>query len=45
MDVATAALVEFTLWFLRVCLDQVMFMASLFELETRSRASLQSREW
>ena len=28
------ALEEFVLWFLRVCLDQVTFMASLFELKT-----------
>lgn len=27
------ALVEFTLWFLRVCLDQVRFMSELFELD------------
>lgn len=31
------ALSEFTLWFLRVCLDQVTFMANLFELETLLR--------
>src|ERR1700688_897746 len=28
---------EFTLWFLRACLDQVSFMSSLFELETLAR--------
>jgi len=28
------ALIEFTLWFLRVCLDQVNFMSGLFELNT-----------
>jgi Fic family protein len=27
------ALVEFTLWFLKVCLDQVRFMSELFELD------------
>jgi hypothetical protein len=31
------ALVEFTLWFLRVCLDQVTFMSSLFNLDTLAR--------
>jgi len=28
---------EFILWFLRVCLDQVTFMSSLFELDTLAR--------
>lgn len=32
-NLSEAALVDFTLWFLRVCLDQVSFMASLFDLE------------
>ena len=27
------ALADFTLWFLRVCLDQVTFMADLFDLD------------
>jgi Fic family protein len=31
------ALNDFILWFLRVCLDQVTFMTSLFELDTLSR--------
>jgi Fic family protein len=31
------ALVDFTLWFLRVCLDQVTFMSDLFELDTLAR--------
>jgi Fic family protein len=36
-NLSQAALVEFTLWFLRVCLDQVTFMSGLFELETLSK--------
>ena len=36
-NLSLKALNEFTLWFLRVCLDQVTFMASLFELGTLSR--------
>lgn len=32
-NLSEAALAEFTLWFLRVCLDQVTFMASLFDLD------------
>jgi len=31
------ALTEFILWFLRVCLDQVTFMANLFEIDTLAR--------
>jgi Fic family protein len=31
------ALVDFTLWFLRVCLDQITFMSDLFELDTLAR--------
>jgi Fic family protein len=31
-NLSQRALTEFTLWFLRVCLDQVTFMSSLFEL-------------
>jgi Fic family protein len=31
------ALSDFTLWFLRVCLDQVTYMAGLFELDTLAR--------
>jgi Fic family protein len=30
-------LIDFTLWFLRVCLDQVTFMSSLFEIDTLAR--------
>lgn len=33
-NLSRRALVEFTTWFLRVCLDQVVFMGGLFELET-----------
>ena len=36
-NLSLKALNEFTLWFLRVCLDQVTFMASVFELGTLSR--------
>jgi Fic family protein len=39
-NLSQKALEEFVLWFLRVCLDQVTFMASLFELKT-----LGSRLW
>jgi Fic family protein len=31
-NLSLAALEEFTLWFLKVCLDQVSFMSSLFDL-------------
>ena len=33
-NLSQRALEEFTLWFLQVCLDQVKFMAALFEIET-----------
>jgi Fic family protein len=33
-NLSQKALEEFELWFLKVCLDQVTFMASLFELKT-----------
>jgi Fic family protein len=36
-NLSERALTEFILWFLKVCLDQVTFMSSLFELETLSR--------
>ena len=36
-NLSQRALTEFILWFLRVCLDQVMFMSSLFELDTLAR--------
>jgi Fic family protein len=33
-NLSERALAEFTLWFLRICLDQVTFMASLFEIDS-----------
>jgi len=36
-NLSQRALTEFILWFLRVCLDQVIFMSSLFELDTLGR--------
>lgn len=36
-NLSQAALGEFVLWFLRVALDQVQFMSSLFELNSLSR--------
>ena len=36
-NLSQRALVEFVLWFLRVCHDQVTFMASLFELDALVR--------
>lgn len=36
-NLSQRALAEFVLWFLRVCLDQVKFMTSLFELDTLAR--------
>jgi Fic family protein len=36
-NLSQRALNEFVLWFLRVALDQVQFMSSLFELDTLSR--------
>jgi Fic family protein len=35
-NLSERALKDFTLWFLRVCLDQVTFMASLFDLDALS---------
>ena len=32
-NLSQSALVDFTLWFLKVCLDQVTFMAELFDLD------------
>ena len=32
-NLSQSALVDFTLWFLRVCLDQVTFMTELFDLD------------
>lgn len=36
-NLSRRALVDFTVWFLRVCLDQIAFMSSLFELDTLQR--------
>jgi Fic family protein len=36
-NLSQRALTDFVLWFLKVCLDQVAFMASLFELDTLQR--------
>jgi Fic family protein len=36
-NLSQRALVDFILWFLRVCLDQVTFMSGLFEINTLSR--------
>ena len=36
-NLSRQALIDFTLWFLRICLDQVTFMAGLFELDTLAR--------
>ncbi|HEY4113278.1 MAG TPA: Fic family protein [Rhizomicrobium sp.] len=36
-NLSERALTEFTAWFLRVCLDQVTFMESLFELDTLAK--------
>jgi len=36
-NLSQRAFAEFILWFLRVCLDQVTFMSSLFELDTLAR--------
>jgi len=36
-NLSRRALVDFTLWFLRVCLDQIRFMRELFELESLER--------
>lgn len=36
-NLSEAALKEFVLWFLRVCLDQVTFMSELFDLNSLSR--------
>jgi Fic family protein len=36
-NLSQRALTEFILWFLRVCLDQVIFMSNLFEIDTLTR--------
>jgi len=33
-NLSTRALIDFTEWFLKVCIDQVIFMMELFDLET-----------
>lgn len=35
-NLSQAALIDFTEWFLKVCLDQITFMASLFDIATLS---------
>lgn len=36
-NLSQRVLIEFSLWFLKVCLDQVRFMSELFEIETLAR--------
>ena len=36
-NLSQRALIDFSLWFLAVCLDQVRFMAELFEIDTLAR--------
>ncbi len=36
-NLSRRALVDFVEWFLRVCLEQIIFMSSLFELDTLAR--------
>jgi Fic family protein len=36
-NLSQRALADFILWFVRVCLDQVTFMASILELDTLAR--------
>lgn len=36
-NLSQRALAEFVLWFLKVALDQVLFMTGLFELDTLSK--------
>lgn len=36
-NLSQSALTDFTIWFLRVCLDQVTFMTGLFELDILAR--------
>ena len=36
-NLSERALTEFIVWFLRVCLDQVTFMSSLFEIDTLAK--------
>jgi Fic family protein len=47
-NLSRRALGDFTVWFLKVCLDQVTFMTSLFALDTiveRLRRYVERREW
>jgi Fic family protein len=36
-NLSLRALIDFTAWFLKVCLDQVEFMSNLFEIDTLSK--------
>lgn len=36
-NLSQRALIEFTAWFLKVCLDQITFMSSLFEIDTLAK--------
>ena len=36
-NLSQRALADFTLWFLKVCLDQITFMGGLFEIDTLAR--------
>ena len=36
-NLSQRALIEFTIWFLKVCLDQINFMSGLFEINTLAR--------
>jgi Fic family protein len=36
-NLSQRALVDFTAWFLKVCLDQVLFMSELFQIDTLSK--------
>lgn len=36
-NLSQRALADFTLWFLKVCLDQIAFMTNLFEIDTLAR--------
>ena len=36
-NLSEAALADFTLWFLKVCLDQITFMSGLFDLDSLAR--------
>lgn len=36
-NLSRRALADFTLWFLKVCLDQIVFMTSLFEIDMLAR--------